>query len=47
MNEFFQQFLDTIVTYVPGALAALGILIGGWILAFRLGCGLALSGTST
>ncbi len=33
MNEFFQQFLDTIVTYVPGALAALGILIGGWILA--------------
>jgi hypothetical protein len=33
MKESTKQFLDTLVTYVPGALAALGILIGGWVLA--------------
>ena len=36
MNEFFQQFWTNVVTYLPSALAAIGILIGGWILALIL-----------
>jgi hypothetical protein len=33
MEEMFQDFLDTITGYLPGALGALGILVGGWLLA--------------
>ncbi|MCJ7566878.1 MAG: mechanosensitive ion channel [Anaerolineales bacterium] len=33
MNEFFQQFVQNIVSYLPSALAAIGVLIGGWLVA--------------
>ncbi len=33
MNEFLQQFLQTLGSYLPGALGAIAILIGGWLLA--------------
>jgi hypothetical protein len=33
MNEFFEQFIQNVTDYLPTALAALGILIGGWLLA--------------
>jgi hypothetical protein len=33
MNEIISQFLSTVGAYLPSVLAALGILIGGWILA--------------
>ncbi len=33
MNEFLQQFLQTLGSYLPGALGAIGILVGGWLLA--------------
>ena len=33
MNEFFQNFLDTLTGYLPSALGAIGILIGGWLIA--------------
>ena len=33
MNEFLQQFLQTLGSYLPDALGAIAILIGGWLLA--------------
>ncbi len=33
MNEIINQFFSTVGAYLPSVLAALGILIGGWILA--------------
>lgn len=33
MNEFFQDFLATLESYIPAALGALGILVGGWLVA--------------
>ena len=33
MNEFLQQFLQTLGSYLPGALGAIGILVVGWLLA--------------
>lgn len=33
MNDFFQQFIQNVTDYLPTALAALGILIGGWLVA--------------
>lgn len=33
MGEIFQQFLANIGGYLPKALAALGILVGGWLVA--------------
>lgn len=33
MDNIIQQFLATLTTYLPNVLAALGILIGGWLLA--------------
>jgi hypothetical protein len=33
VNEFLQQFLQTLGGYLPGALGAIGILVGGWLIA--------------
>lgn len=33
MEELFQEFIQTIGGYLPTALAAVGILIGGWLIA--------------
>ncbi|MDF1500142.1 MAG: mechanosensitive ion channel [Anaerolineales bacterium] len=33
MNEFLQQFYQTMAGYLPGALGAIGILVGGWLIA--------------
>jgi hypothetical protein len=33
MSEFLQQFLQTLGSYLPVALGAIGILVGGWLLA--------------
>lgn len=33
MNDFFTQFVDNIVGYLPSALAAIGVLLGGWLVA--------------
>jgi len=33
MNEFIQQFLQTLGDYLPSALGAIGVLIGGWLVA--------------
>jgi hypothetical protein len=33
MTEFIQEFIQTLGDYLPTALAAVGILIGGWLLA--------------
>ena len=33
MNEFLQQFLQDLGGYLPDALGAIAILIGGWLLA--------------
>ncbi len=33
MNDFFTQFVDNIVGYLPSALAAIGVLLGGWLIA--------------
>ncbi|MGB2895451.1 MAG: hypothetical protein WBB65_04715, partial [Anaerolineales bacterium] len=33
MNEFIQEFWQNIVSYLPSALAAIGVLIGGWLVA--------------
>jgi len=33
MEEILQQFIQTLTTYLPNVLAALGILIGGWLIA--------------
>lgn len=34
MNQVFSDLLQNLATYLPTALAALGILIGGWLLAW-------------
>ncbi len=39
MNEIISQFFSTVGAYLPNVLAALGILIGGWILAI-IGAGI-------
>jgi len=33
MNDFIQEFLQTLGGYLPGALGAIGILLGGWLVA--------------
>ena len=33
MNDFFTQFVENIVGYLPSALAAIGVLLGGWLVA--------------
>lgn len=33
MNDFFTQFVENIVGYLPNALAAIGVLLGGWLVA--------------
>jgi hypothetical protein len=33
MNEFFQTLVENVVAYLPTALVAIGVLIGGWLLA--------------
>jgi hypothetical protein len=33
MDNFIQDFLQTLESYLPGALGAIGILIGGWLIA--------------
>jgi hypothetical protein len=33
MNEFLTEFLETLGSYLPSALGAIGILVGGWLVA--------------
>jgi TRAP-type mannitol/chloroaromatic compound transport system permease small subunit len=33
MNEFIQEFIQTLWSYLPSALGALGVLLGGWLVA--------------
>ena len=33
MNDFFSQFVENIIGYLPSALAAIGVLLGGWLVA--------------
>jgi hypothetical protein len=33
MNDFFTQFFENIIGYLPSALAAIGVLLGGWLVA--------------
>lgn len=33
MSEFIQEFIETLWGYLPSALGAIGILIGGWLVA--------------